>query len=69
MVTHLVLNEAGLREALKDANARVAELEAALGEICEHDHCYVGTDADTANDAGLYCKMRRARDALAKGQA
>lgn len=33
----------------------------ALKLLCEHHYTYAGADADTANDHGLYAKVRTAR--------
>lgn len=36
----------------------------ALKMLCEHHYTYAGADADTANDHGLYAKVRTARKAF-----
>lgn len=36
----------------------------ALKLLCDHHYTYAGADADTANDHGLYAKVKTARAAL-----
>jgi hypothetical protein len=36
----------------------------ALKMLCDHHYTYAGADADTANDHGLYAKVKTAREAL-----
>jgi hypothetical protein len=45
-------------------DARLDEAMQALAMLCEHHYTYVGADADTANDHGLYAKVKTARATL-----
>lgn len=51
------MNERELRGLLDEAIQ-------ALHMLCDHHYTYIWADADTANDHGLYAKVKTARFAL-----
>lgn len=64
------LDEAEQSRDLNHAAAKMAldqrdEALQALKMLCDHHYTYAGADADTANDHGLYAKVKTARAALA----